>query len=235
MLGGRRRAIFILSVLLAAVAFLAVRVPELVPPSLQPARPPEVAERPMNPQVTPTDRGLIEVAARDPSILIRLRYATTGNFTGKVWYLSNKAYLTPGTLAKLSLAQANLMAQGLTLVIWDAYRPCSVQASLRAAAPFPALFASAATGSRHSRGAAVDVTLAKVHDGTELEMPTDFDDFTEQAARRHPGHSTTARANLLILERAMRQAGFVGNPAEWWHWSDPQWAAYPLLDVPIPP
>ena len=36
-------------------------------------------------------------------------------------------------------------------------------------------------GSGHNRGVAVDLTLIKLATGEELDMPTKFDDFTEQA------------------------------------------------------
>ncbi|WP_222115898.1 M15 family metallopeptidase [Chromobacterium vaccinii] len=44
---------------------------------------------------------------------------------------------------------------------------------------------------------------------------------------RQPAISESARTNRRILIRAMRDAGFVNYPSEWWHWShgDRYWAA----------
>lgn len=81
----------------------------------------------------------------------------------------------------------------------------------------------------HSTGGAVDLTLADRH-ARELDMgtrfnatPFDTDNATYSDAENIPPHT---RENRSILERAMRRAGFVNYPTEWWHWSygDRYWA-----------
>ena len=71
------------------------------------------------------------------------------------------------------------------------------------------------TGSRHSRGAAVDLGLV-AKDGTPVPLPTGFDDFTE-AAHRKQALVGEGGVEARRLEQAMRAAGFVGMPTEWWH------------------
>lgn len=72
--------------------------------------------------------------------------------------------------------------------------------------------------------------------GKELAMPSEFDDFTQRAHRDNPAHSAQARANMLMLEKAMESAGFAGWPLEWWHYDLQDWnddAQYPPLDIPL--
>jgi len=87
-------------------------------------------------------------------------------------------------------------------------------------------------GSRHNRGAAVDVTLVD-SSGNELLMPTAFDDFTERASRSSPDAPPEALRHRALLEQAMSSEGFLPLPSEWWHFDDPEWQKYPLLDVPF--
>ena len=47
-------------------------------------------------------------------------------------------------------------------------------------------------GSRHNRGAAVDVSLVDAA-GNDLEMPTDYDDFSDKARPDWDGTSDTAK------------------------------------------
>ena len=85
----------------------------------------------------------------------------------------------------------------------------------------------------HATGAAVDLTIRQV-DGPELFMGTIFDDVSEAsnagALEREPeGLAVShreARANRRLLYWLMREAGFAGNPTEWWHFSqgDQMWA-----------
>src|SRR5207253_7037083 len=88
-------------------------------------------------------------------------------------------------------------------------------------------------GSNHSRGAAVDVTLA-TPSGRELPMPTPHDEFSPRAHRGAArGVTPLRRRNAALLERVMRAEGFRPNPREWWHFDAPDAARYPLANVPI--
>ncbi|MEN3812285.1 M15 family metallopeptidase, partial [Chromobacterium piscinae] len=82
----------------------------------------------------------------------------------------------------------------------------------------------------HPTGAALDVTLIDAA-GAELDMGCPFNADSEESGGAcytdSPGISEPARANRRILSQAMRDAGFVNYPSEWWHWSygDRYWAA----------
>lgn len=155
-----------------------------------------------------------------PGILVELRYATEQNFTGKVIYDFDEAYLRKGTAEKLAVVQQGLQKQGLGLKVWDALRPVEAQFVLWKAVPDARFVADPYHGySNHSRGNAIDLTLVDA-EGQELEMPTDFDDFTPQASRSYLGISAQARKNALLLQNLMEAQGFLPNPHEWWHFDD---------------
>jgi D-alanyl-D-alanine dipeptidase len=85
-------------------------------------------------------------------------------------------------------------------------------------------------GSRHNRGAAVDVTLAD-SDGKLLLMPTGYDDFSERAHRDCAEVDEIAAANAKFLEKEMQSEGFIGLPTEWWHFDYKGWENYPVTDI----
>ncbi len=65
-------------------------------------------------------------------------------------------------------------------------------------------------------------------DGSDLPMPTPFDDFTARAHRDAP---RTAEQDQYYqrLDEAMRAAGFVGYVNEWWDYRDADMDAYQPL------
>lgn len=77
----------------------------------------------------------------------------------------------------------------------------------------------------HCTGAAVDLTIIDSN-GKQLDMGTNFSEFTEETYTDFPGITEIAKENRDILKAAMFEAGFLNFPAEWWHWSygDRDWA-----------
>lgn len=172
------------------------------------------------PTPEPADGDLVVVRDQIPTLFVELRYATTDNFTGQRIYDFTDARLRYGTVKKLARVQAALLEQGYSLKIWDAFRPVSAQFRLWAVCPNSAYVANPNTGySSHSRGNTVDLTMVKA-DGTEIPMPSGFDEFSALADRNYSDVSAEARQNVAILEAAMQAEGFVGYSAEWWHYSD---------------
>lgn len=168
----------------------------------------------------------------DPSIALDLRYGTTNNFTGKVLYQHPICFLRQSTALKLIRVQQALLKQELSLKIYDGYRPVSVQWELWKAFPNANYVADPRVGSRHNRGVAVDLTLVNLQ-GTELEMPTDFDDFSHRAHRDCEDLNANQIRNRQRLEEAMTLEGFIPHPHEWWHFDDVDWKRYDLLDVEL--
>ncbi|MDX2149451.1 MAG: D-alanyl-D-alanine dipeptidase [Bryobacteraceae bacterium] len=164
------------------------------------------------------------------SIPLDIRYATANNFTGKRVYDEARCFLRPEVAAKLALVQEDLQREGLSLKLYDCYRPLSIQRKFWELMPDERYVANPAKGSRHNRGAALDLTLTDA-EGRELAMPSGYDDFSEKAHRDYRDAPAEALRNRERLERAMTRHGFVGLPTEWWHFDFAGWEKYPLLDV----
>ena len=117
----------------------------------------------------------------DPSIEQDMRYAESDNFTGRPvpGYDAPECVLVREAAEALKAAQAELKPMGLSLRVYDCYRPAQAVAAFVAWAKEPdnpeaklshypdlpksALFPGyIATRSGHSRGATIDVTLVPV-------------------------------------------------------------------------
>lgn len=174
----------------------------------------------------------VELVKVSPRILIDIRYATDDNFMGKALYTLPKCYVRKKVAEKLHRIQERLEKRGLGLKVWDGYRPLSVQKLFWDLLPDDRYIANPAIGSKHNRGAAVDVTLVDVR-GEELVMPTLFDTFSEKAHRNCVDLSEEALKNRDFLEAIMAEEGFVGLPTEWWHFDDADWKSYPIEDLSL--
>lgn len=164
--------------------------------------------------------GFVPLSEYVPAHQIQLAYAGEQNFTGQRIYDFTEAYLRRGTAQKLANVCEELAEQGLSLKVWDAYRPLSAQAKLWEAFPDPAYVSPPYSGNRtHCRGSAVDVTLTDSN-GDELEMPSGFDDFTSLGDRDYSDCSAEAAANANLLQDMMEAHGFQGYDGEWWHFTD---------------
>lgn len=179
-----------------------------------------------------SNKQLTDVQKSNRSIVLDIRYASNNNFLKKKVYPKAKCLLQPPVAKKLLKVQQDLRQAGLGLKVFDCYRPLSVQKLMWSILPNPNYIANPATGSRHNRGAAVDLTLVDKN-GKELEMPSAFDDFTEKAHRNYTGSTVEARKNRKLLENAMKKYGFVGLPTEWWHFNATDWQKFPVMNVPL--
>jgi zinc D-Ala-D-Ala dipeptidase len=182
-------------------------------------------------QPAPRDDDLVDVAGVISDAVIDMRYATGDNFTGKGLYPVARCKLRRAVAARLAKAAKALRAEDRRLVLWDCYRPSSIQKELWKRVPDPRYVADPKVGSKHSRGAAVDVALAD-KDGNLVALPTQFDDFSEAAHRDH-ALVGDAGAEARRLEKAMRDAGFKPLSTEWWHFDAPDSAKYALSDEPL--
>ncbi len=175
---------------------------------------------------------LVEVRSINPNIQLDIRYATDSNFTHQRLYPVAKCYLRKEAAESLSAVQKELEKMGLGLKVFDGYRPLSIQKKMWKIFPDDRYVANPATGSRHNRGAAVDVTLVDSL-GHELEMPTGFDDFTDRAHRDYNNLPKNEIQNRKFLQEVMERHGFVGLSTEWWHFDLKDWKKYPIVDIPI--
>jgi len=163
---------------------------------------------------------LVNVQSLIPDIHVDMRYATTNNIFHTKLYSEPVCMLHRTTAMALKKVQEECKIQGLSLKIWDAYRPHRIAKQM-----FNIIkntkFVS--YNSLHCRGSSVDLTLVK--DGKELLMPSAFDDFTKKAGE--------SNENSRMLKSLMQKHGFTNYTHEWWHFDFRSSLKYPLLDVPI--
>lgn len=187
---------------------------------------------------------IVDLAAVDATIEQEPRYAGSNNFMGRPvrGYRTAKVMLTREAAVALSKAQAAAVEQGLSLRVYDGYRPQRAVDHFVAWAADPddtlaknvyypdvpkdELFERGyiAERSGHSRGSTVDLTLTR--DGEPLPMGTGYDFFGALSHTEHPAITGEARENRLLLRRIMEDAGFRNYANEWWH--------YTLVDEPYP-
>jgi D-alanyl-D-alanine dipeptidase len=187
---------------------------------------------------TAVPAGWADVAALIPDAVLDLRYAAANNLTGAPLYPVARCLLRPAVAARLADAAERLRAAGHRLLLWDCYRPASMQRELWRRVPDRRYVAEPrfddagrpVSGSRHSRGAAIDLALADA-DGAPRPLPTDHDTFGPAASGT--GATGPAAAMLADLRAAMTAAGFAPLASEWWHFDAPDALAYPLADDPL--
>ena len=175
---------------------------------------------------------LIEPARIDPAIRLDIRYATTNNFLGSMFYSSARAFLQRPAAEALVRASRVLRPLGYGLLIHDAYRPWYVTKVFWDATPPESrwLVADPARGSKHNRGAAVDITLYELATGKPVEMPSTYDEATPRAVADFPGGTSRQRWHRALLRRVLEAEGFIVYPDEWWHFDYRDWQRYPILN-----
>jgi len=172
---------------------------------------------------------LVLVQREMPDLPVDLRYAGPRNITGKPLYPDDRAWLRPEAVRRLKLVQRKLRAEGLQMILWDAYRPPSAHLELWKSFPNANFVASPKLGSRHSRGTSVDVGLADLQ-GRPVPVPTDHDVFSPLADHDLSDVPEPAARHVELLRRAMFDSGWSGVPAEWWHYDLRDWKNYPVIE-----
>jgi D-alanyl-D-alanine dipeptidase len=133
----------------------------------------------------------------------------------------------------LARAHRALGTPGYGLLVHDAYRPWWVTRLFWDATPpdLRAFVAHPARGSRHNRGAAVDLTLYDLETGEAVGMPGVYDEMSERSAPDYAGGTSLQRWHRDLLRAAMEAEGFSVFEVEWWHFDFRGWREYPLLNV----
>ncbi len=170
------------------------------------------------------DSLLVELVRVVPGLRLDIRYATANNFTGAVLpgYDAPRAYLRREAAAALARVQAALRADGLGLLVFDAYRPVRASVGMvtwaeRAGRMNLITDGYVARRSRHNLGLAIDLTLVDLATGTPLDMGTPFDFF---GAAAHTANASGAVAeHRQRLVQAMTREGFANYDQEWWHFA----------------
>lgn len=172
-------------------------------------------------------------------IHLEVRYFSEDNFVGSriEGYYAEKIFITRPAANALSKVQEELANFGLSLKVFDAYRPQSaVNHFVKWAKDlddtkmkqiyYPKvdkenLFRDGyiAERSGHSRGSTIDLTIVDLVNGEELDMGSDWDFFDPISWPSSSEVSTQSRANRKLLASVMSRHGFKALPEEWWHFT----------------
>ena len=190
------------------------------------AKPPEEAG-----EFLPTD--LVELRKLDPTIKLEIRYATTNNLFGTVFYSEPRAFMQRPAAEALVRINRKLKTAGYGLLVHDAYRPWYVTKVFWDATPDDKkmFVADPSKGSRHNRGCAVDITLYDLKTGKPVEMVSTYDETTDRAHPDYPGGTSLQRWHRDLLRREMESEGFTVFEAEWWHFDYKDWQKYRIGNV----
>ncbi|MFB9978628.1 M15 family metallopeptidase [Mesorhizobium kowhaii] len=193
--------------------------------------------------------GFVRLTDIDPSIRQDIRYAGSGNFLHRKanGYEAPVCILTEQAARALSGIQKAIAAKGLTLVVFDCYRPARAVADMgqwtrEGGPPDPQWYPRVKRGdliangyvgelSSHSRGSTVDVAIARTDgisapkpacgavDADTLDFGSGFDCFDPMSETAHRGLAGEVAANRRMLLDAMRAAGFKNYAREWRHFT----------------
>jgi D-alanyl-D-alanine dipeptidase len=176
---------------------------------------------------------LASIPSIDPSIKLDVRYATNQNLLGFPLYSKSAAYLQRPAAEALARADQRLHAQGFGIVVFDAYRPWFVTKMFWDCTPTAAhLFvADPSAGSRHNRGAAVDISLVSLATGQVVTMTGEYDELSPRSYPLYEGGTSEQRWGRDVLRAALESERFSVYPYEWWHFDFADWRSYGLLNV----
>lgn len=164
--------------------------------------------------------GLVSVKKAAPGVFVDMRYKVT-SAAGKPLYLGDMPCLVNrSTGEKLKQANRALARHGYALKVWDAWRPPEAHHALWNAVRDPRYVVPPSKGlSWHCYGVSVDLTLVR-KDGSPVEMPSRFDEFSERASSTYTGGDPEIAERVKLLQDTMIGLGFRKIESEWWHFDD---------------
>lgn len=183
-------------------------------------------------QIDP-DKKMVELSTRIPDLVYDLRYSTANNFMKRKMYTppTEVSFLRAPVAEALADAQKELVVSGLGIKVFDAYRPYSVTVKFWELVKDERYVANPARGSGHNRGVAVDLTLIKLSDNSELPMGTGFDNFSDTAHHSFKALPEDILQNRKLLRTTMEKYGFKALETEWWHYYLPEGNRFEVLDI----
>lgn len=178
---------------------------------------------------------LVELNTLDNTIKLDVRYATANNFVGRAVYSEPRAFLQRPAAEAVVRVHQKLKRQNLGVVVYDGYRPWSVTKLFWdvTSGDERNFVADPAKGSKHNRGAAIDLGLYDLRTGENVPMPSEYDEFTERAFPTYAGGTERERQMRDLLRREMEAERFAVNKNEWWHFDFHDWETYQIYDIPF--
>ncbi len=177
---------------------------------------------------------LAGVDLNDYDVIVAMQLSTSLTSIKEPFYDRNLCILQYDIIPKLKEAIELFKEDGYTVVIYDAYRPTSVQQRWFDVVRVHKWVAdpSRGMGGVHDRGTAIDMSLVDSR-GKIVDMPTPMHTFTEAAARSSTTMTDEQRKNMDYLMDVMVSCGFDYINSEWWHFQDVNTKYYLPTDHPL--
>ncbi|TYP98209.1 D-Ala-D-Ala dipeptidase VanX [Tenacibaculum adriaticum] len=174
-----------------------------------------------------------------PTIQQELRYCSHNNFVGipVEGYEENVLITSTLTAKALKKVQDELLKKGLSLKVFDAYRPQTAvnhfvkwarvaNDTLTKQQYYPNLnkrnlfkLGYISTKSGHSRGSSVDLTIVNAKTREELDMGSPYDFFGIASHVSYNKLTKQQKDNRQLLRKTMLANGFRPYANEWWHFT----------------
>lgn len=159
----------------------------------------------------------VNIKSLSDDFILDIKYATEDNFLKQAVYDCPECYLRKATAKALLAANEEFKELGFRIKLFDCYRPLSVQKKMWAILPGTHYVANPAKGSKHNRGAAVDLTLVDMNK-KELDMGTPFDFFGKEAHHTYTNLPEEVLKNRKLLKEILHKHNFKSIYSEWWHY-----------------
>ncbi len=190
------------------------------------------AYNPVYKDITIEKDSLVDVGSADSSFVLEISKAGVDNYWHRRFYDCPKCMLQHQVAIDLIAANQEFHKLGYSIKLWDCYRPLDVQRVLYRICSNPRYIMPPHIGSDHNRAAAVDITLVDSK-GQELDMGTDYEDFSHKTSRGYKNFPDTILSNRELLKTIMEKHNFKSYSREWWHFRHIKARSYELLNIPI--
>lgn len=160
-------------------------------------------------------------------------YASDNNFVGKSVYPKDMPIImNEGVWEKLIKVNNELKKHGLCVKILDSYRPIEIQKIFwedfyethgyydETLVANPNKY-----GTHNITINAIDIFVVNL-DGSDVELPCEFDDFSGKSIIYYEGCTEQAKYNRDLLIDIAAKNGLIVNTDEWWHFYDERLKEY---------
>lgn len=175
---------------------------------------------------------LVDIQKYNKKIQVDLRYSQPDNILACSFYPCRQIFVDLFVAQRLARVERELAKEGLGLVVYEGYRPPSIQKMIdrvRASQNLEFIFDDTC---HYCKGLGVDVGIYYL-DGQCMSVPCPWGMDCAEAYQDYPYLNANAYHNKAILERVMTHNGFQPLRERWWHFDLKGYEMAPDLEVEV--
>lgn len=173
---------------------------------------------------------LVNIKSVQPQIYVDFRYASDYNSLQRPLYPFAEIYVDRFVAHRLGRVMYDLAKDGLGLVIYEGYRPPSVQRTIESLSCDNCQARARDDAPHYRKGLGVDVAIYYL-DGQICELPTEYGVICPKTYRDYLYNGPNVYHNSALLEQVMCRYGFVPMREKWWHFDLRGWEEAPDLAI----